>query len=121
MYQCFKKLVTYKDYSCFDHFYFPAHSDIQCLHLMCAEVAWVLVSEDTQVQQQIILNPDYLPDYPSVFFDYVLTDSSLGLSSFLKNEQRNHEIVSEPLSISAQNTFLKWHKINWWTINMDNT
>ena len=32
---------------------------IQCLHMMYAEVAWVLVSSRTQVQLQIILNPDY--------------------------------------------------------------
>ena len=35
---------------------------IQCLHLMYAEVAWVLVSSGTQVQPQIIPDPDYLPD-----------------------------------------------------------
>ena len=44
---------------------------IQCLHLMYAEVAWVLVSSGTQVQPQIILDPDYLPDYPSVSYNYV--------------------------------------------------
>ena len=43
---------------------------IQCLHLMYAEVAWVLVPSGTQVQLQIILNPDYLPDYLSVSYDY---------------------------------------------------
>ena len=26
MYQCSKKLATYKEYSCFDHSEFPAHS-----------------------------------------------------------------------------------------------
>ena len=26
MYQCSKKLVTYKEYSCFDHSDFPGHS-----------------------------------------------------------------------------------------------
>ena len=45
---------------------------IQCLHLMYAEVAWVLVSSGTQVQSQKILDPDYLPDYPSVSYDYGL-------------------------------------------------
>ena len=40
---------------------------------MYAEVAWVLVSSGTQVQPQIILDPDYLPDYLSVSYDYVLT------------------------------------------------
>ena len=43
---------------------------IQCLHLMYAEVAWELVSSRTQVQLQIIINPDYLPDYLSVSYDY---------------------------------------------------
>ena len=40
---------------------------------MFAEVAWVLVSSGTQVQPQIILDPDYLPDYLSVFYDYSYT------------------------------------------------
>ena len=33
------------------------------LPLMNFEVAWVLVSSGTQVQTQLILDPDYLPDY----------------------------------------------------------
>ena len=37
---------------------------------MYAEVAWVLVSSGTQVQPEIILDPDYLPDYLSVSCDY---------------------------------------------------
>ena len=37
---------------------------------MYAAVAWVLISSGTQVQPQIILNPDYLPDYFSVSYDY---------------------------------------------------
>ena len=37
---------------------------IQCLHLMYAEVAWVLVSSETQVQPQVILDPGYLPGCP---------------------------------------------------------
>ena len=45
--------------------------DIQCLHLMNSEVVWVLISSGTQVQPQIILDPDYLPDYLSVSYDYV--------------------------------------------------
>ena len=43
---------------------------IQCSHLMNSEVAWVLVSLGTQVQPQMILDPDYLPDYLSVSDDY---------------------------------------------------
>ena len=37
---------------------------------MYAEVAWVLVSSGTQVQVQIIPDPDYFPDYLSVSYDY---------------------------------------------------
>ena len=39
---------------------------------MNSEVAWVLVSSGTQAQAQIILDPDYLPDYLSVSYDYNL-------------------------------------------------
>ena len=71
MYQCPKKPVKYSSIKntvvltillTFQH--------IQCLHLMHAEVAWVLVSSGTQVQPQIILNPDYLPDGFSVSYGY---------------------------------------------------
>ena len=44
---------------------------VQCLHLMYSELAWVPISLGSQVQPQIILNPDYLPDYFSVPYDYV--------------------------------------------------
>ena len=46
--------------------------NIQCLHLMNSKVAWILVSLGTQAQSQTILDPDYLPDYLSVFYDSVL-------------------------------------------------
>ena len=59
-------------HSCSHHSDFPAHSDIQCLHLMYAEVTWILVSSGTQVESKMLLDPDYLPDYPSVSYDYVL-------------------------------------------------
>ena len=70
MYQCSTKLVKYEKRSCFDHLNFQ---HIQCLHWMYAEVAWVLVSTRTQVQPQIILDPDCLPDYLSVCYDYAGT------------------------------------------------
>ena len=41
---------------------------------MYADVAWVLVSSGTEVQPQIILDPDYLTDYLSVSYDYGLID-----------------------------------------------
>ena len=43
---------------------------IQCLHLMNFEAAYVLVPSGTQVQPQIILDSDYLPDYLFVSYDY---------------------------------------------------
>ena len=36
---------------------------------MYAKVAWVLVSSGTQVQPQVMLDPDYLPNYLSVSYD----------------------------------------------------
>ena len=41
---------------------------IQRLHLMYSEIGWVLVSSKTQVQPQIILDPDYLADRLSLRF-----------------------------------------------------
>ena len=37
---------------------------------MNSELAWVLVSSGAQVQPQIILDSDYLPDYLSVSYEY---------------------------------------------------
>ena len=39
---------------------------------MYSEAAWVLLSSGTEAQPQIILEPDYLPDYLSVSCDYGL-------------------------------------------------
>ena len=62
MYQCSKKLVTaVLTILIFRH--------IQCLHLMYAEVAWVLVPSGTQVQPQVILDPEHF----WVSYDYVKT------------------------------------------------
>ena len=61
---------------------------IQCLHLMNSEIAWVLVSSGTQVQPQIILNPDYIPDYLSVSYNYSEYIKVLWRSTFLFSRQR---------------------------------
>ena len=68
MYQCSQKLVknTVKKTVVLTILTFW---HIQCLHLMYAEVAWVLISLGTQVQPQVILDPNYLPDYLSVSYD----------------------------------------------------
>ena len=67
MHQCSKKLGTCKE-NCF--LTIMTFRRVQCLHLMYAEVAWVLVSSGTQVQSQVIVDPDYLRDYLSVSYDY---------------------------------------------------
>ena len=67
MYQCSKSLVTYKKYI----LTILTLRHIQCLHLMYAEIAWVLVSSGTQVKPQIKIDTDYLSDYPYVSYDYV--------------------------------------------------
>ena len=66
MYQCSKKLVTLNNTVVLTILTFQ---HIQYLHLMYAEVAWVIVSSRTQVQPQIIPDPDYLPDY--LFVSYM--------------------------------------------------
>ena len=57
---------------------------------MHSEVAWVLVSSGTQVQPQIILNPDYLADYVSVSYD----DAFILLSDLKSNPNVLIEILS---------------------------
>ena len=59
MHQYSKKMATCKEHCCFDHSDFPAHS-----------VFTPDVSLGAQVQPQVILDPDYLPDYFSVSYDY---------------------------------------------------
>ena len=49
---------------------------------MYAEVAWVLVSSGTQVQPQVILDPDYLRDDLSVSYDYALIHVKLFTENF---------------------------------------
>ena len=76
MYQCSKLLVRYKGYSYFDHSNFPAHS----MFRFDAEVAWELVSSGNQVQPQIVVDPDYLPDYLSVSYDYDFNTNDYDIS-----------------------------------------
>ena len=51
---------------------------------MHSEVAWVQVFSGTQVQPQIILEPDYLPDYISVSYDYGFKNRLLELLTSCK-------------------------------------
>ena len=66
--QSSKRLVTYKEYSCFDYPDFPVDS------MFTSDVYWDSLGTSifgTQVQPQVILDPDYLSDYLSVSYDYV--------------------------------------------------
>ena len=62
-----------------------------CLHLMYCEVAWVLVPLGTQVQTQIILKADNLPNYLSFsddcfyqyYFSSIFNPSASAFSMFL--------------------------------------
>ena len=60
---------------------------------MYAEIAWVLVSSGTQVQPQVILDPDYFPDYLSVSYDYDGNDCfwtfKVGLSCLISSTSAN--------------------------------
>ena len=40
---------------------------------MYAEISWVLVSLETQAQPEVILDPEYLPDYLSSSYNYERT------------------------------------------------
>ena len=62
MYQCSKKAGH------LNNTVILIFQQIQCLNLMYSGVAWVLLSSRKQVQPQIILDTDYLPDY--LFFSY---------------------------------------------------
>ena len=62
----------------------------QCLHLMYSVVVWVLVSSGTQVQLQIILDPDYPPDYFSVSYYY---------GNCYKANSSKNEILSKSASV----------------------
>ena len=61
MYQCSKKLVTCKKYSCFDHSDFPVHSMFTC------DVCWgslgTSIFGNLSSAANNILDSDYLPDY----------------------------------------------------------
>ena len=71
IYQCSKKLVTSR--ICTTYSVVLIFRCIQYLHLMNSDVAWLLVSSGTQIPLQIILDPDYLPDYLSVSYNYDYT------------------------------------------------
>ena len=51
---------------------------------MYVEASWALVSLETHVQPQVIVDPDYLPDYLSVSYGYGYVYVVLSLWIFKK-------------------------------------
>ena len=97
--QCSKKLVKYKECSCFDHFEFSAHS------VTTYDVCWGSLGTSisgTQVQPQIILDSDYLPDYISVSDDSEITMKTRQMTPFFSSALRAlfvgtfHFCISKP-------------------------
>ena len=64
---------------------------------MYAEVAWVLVSSGTQVQPQIIPDPDYLPDYLSVSYDYDQIDFYYYFRLIIQT--RRQSLMNQPITL----------------------
>ena len=54
---------------------------------MYSEVTWVLGSSGTQVQRQIILVPDYLPDYLSFSYDCEPRKRKLSLKNTFQSKK----------------------------------
>ena len=75
---------------------------IPCLYLMYAEVAWVLVSSGSQVQSQIILDPYYLIDYLSVFYDYDLANYLITVVRLTKLQGDHHKIRALEQSVKRE-------------------
>ena len=51
---------------------------IQFLHLMNSKLTLLLIPLGTKVQPQIILDPDYLPGYLCISYDYGRTGNLIG-------------------------------------------
>ena len=74
---------------------------------MNSEVSWVLVSSGTQVQPQIILNPDYRPGYLSLSYDYGLSENTAIARNFVKSHVITHpvlKLINCLLYLAAQNS-----------------
>ena len=95
---------SHKEYSCFDF------RHIHYLHLMYSEVVWVLVSSGTQARPQIILDPEYLPNYLPVSYDYGNSKiHAFKKPVFWKNSRNSHKRSS-----SSRSFLLKLHFIPKW-------
>lgn len=66
---------------------------------MYSEAGWVLLSSETQVQSQIILDQDYLPHYLSVSYKYGFAMTLPEIAMFLLefNRKRVKNYAENPL------------------------
>ena len=75
---------------------------------MYSKVAWDLVFSGTQVQPQIMLEPNYLPDYLSVSHDYVSMNVFYSMSKiffFVKVFSLSVYFLTTMLSFSLKQVF----------------
>ena len=94
---------------------------IQCLYIKYVEVAWVLLSSGTQVQPQIILDPDYLLDYLSVSYDYegsqVLFWNKFKLFAILQERTKpwtTFKVLINEYFINSRTT-MGWSSLLWFS------
>ena len=81
---------------------------------MYSEVAWVLVSSGTQVQPQIILDPDYLPDDLFVSYDYVFEEklNSLLILVTQVSYVKTSGILNIKKTYHFHTDYHKWEKLD---------
>ena len=56
---------------------------------MYFEVIWVLLSLETPFQPQIILDPDYLPDYLAASCDYGKSNQTMKFGQLIEYNMKN--------------------------------
>ena len=79
--------------------------------MMYSEASWVLVSSGTQVQLEIILEPDYLPDYLSVSYDY--DPAKLHINKFyvyIKEKKLTQKKNTSCRPFRSYQNILRYHK-----------
>ena len=78
---------------------------------MHSEASWVLVSSGTQVQLEIILEPDFLPDYRSVSYDY--DPAKLHINKFyvyIKEKKLTQKKNTSCRPFRSNQNILRYHK-----------
>ena len=63
---------------------------------MYSEVIWVLLSLETPFQPQIILDPDYLPDYLAASYDYGKSNQTMKFGQLIEYNMKNIFFFEKP-------------------------